>query len=218
MHFPNQKLIFIHIQKTAGNWIQKNLVQYSDDNLKKTMEHHDLQQRFDVAGKRTQYGKHQTLHQAASQIDPLDAEDYHYFAVIRHPVSRLVSFYFSPHLWLERDGDSFYEREKYFDFDTFVELVNRSVSMREMLSVKKKGLMVLPKNLTLIRYENFEADMRELAKRYGFLLDEAQFNRRVNDNSAAKELISQVTSHPPVINAIVDSRHGADFSLFNYSP
>lgn len=218
MHFPSRRLIFIHIPKTGGNWIQKNLLVYSDDKLFKSANHQDLENRFDVIGSKTRFGKHQTLGQAVAQLSPADRKSYRYFSVIRHPISRLVSFYFSPHRWLATDGNSFYEREKFFDIDQFRTLIGGVPTLSEMLCLNIAGRNVLPDELTIIRYENFESDLRSFMATHKFDVDESRYKVRVNQNSADKTLISDVLRSSAVIKAIMDSRHARDFYTFGYPP
>jgi len=85
--------IFIHVPKTAGNYLTNNyLLRYSRD-YKLVRGHQDGINRFEIRGDLTE-GKHMTLRQYK---DKLDLSQYFVICSIRNPLERLISLYFSPH-------------------------------------------------------------------------------------------------------------------------
>ena len=86
--------IFVHIPKTAGNSIQKALFDSGRSFDKQIITgHQDGVNRFEVKGEYTTQ-KHTKVFQyfKEPQLRSLT-----YFSVLRHPVDRLISLYFSPH-------------------------------------------------------------------------------------------------------------------------
>ena len=216
MHFPNEKLIFIHIPKTAGNWVQKCLEKYSDDSLIRTSPHQDMIDRFDVKGRLTQHGKHQTLNQAFKQLPINDQHNYKFFAVIRDPVSRLLSLYFSPHRWLVNSNGKYKEKEKYFDLNEFSNLVSSCPTMLQHLVVQKGTKFEIPDNLHLVRYEHFKEEIKILFDKYKFTIDDALFERRVNVGAASEPLFTEAKNRDDVKAVIAKSNHAHDFRYFGY--
>ena len=113
MLLRTHRLIFIHVPKTAGNSIQSLLAPFSEDEVLPV----DGVDRFEVIGSLTR-NKHQTLQEYA---ESLDVTSYVTATSCRHPVDRLVSFYFSPHRWARGAGDGriVYETP-YWDRDLFL--------------------------------------------------------------------------------------------------
>ena len=94
MHAAKLDLIFVHVPKTAGNFVQNNLIKLGLTSAKKVVGGgRDGNNRFEITDELTK-SKHQSLEQylAANSSGNL-----RFFSVYRDPVSRLLSFYMSPH-------------------------------------------------------------------------------------------------------------------------
>ena len=127
------KFIFIHIPKTGGNSIQTNLEPYSDD--KKTAnQHQDGIERFGIKGRLT-HKKHAPLWHYANLVK---LEKFKVVACKRHPVDRLVSYYFSPNHWYQQKRDGSWEmQEPFWDRQRFIDTLAMppAVAPPEKLSV-----------------------------------------------------------------------------------
>jgi len=207
MLFSNRSkpAVFIHIPKTGGNTIQKYLFDAGVSLDKMTLvDHQDGKDRFEVRGKYTRK-KHMQLSEyyQHEKIRGLEI-----FTCIRHPLDRLVSFYFSPHrhIRLEEETQSWVmPSEVKFDINEFKSLVQSHVSMIEMLSLNSQYGPLFPTNLKIIRTESLNQD----AKRHLNL--EIQSARNV---SPYKELANIVKADTTVKSIIKNSKHQADVDLF----
>lgn len=208
MLFSNKSkpAVFIHIPKTGGNTIQKHLFDAGVSLDKMTLfGHQEGQDRFEVRGKYTRK-KHMQLSEyyRHKKIRGLEI-----FTCIRHPLDRLVSFYFSPHrhIRLEEETQSWVmPSEVKFDINEFKSLVQSNVSMIEMLSFNSQyGVQFIPSNLKIIRTESLNQD----AKRHLNL--DIQSARNV---SPYKEIANIVKADTTVKSIIKNSKHQADVDFF----
>lgn len=102
MHFPDQRLIFIHVPKTGGNFLTRCLAPYAPDRIVYGGARDGLE-RFEVRGPRTK-SKHQPLGKYHDLMGARLAR-YRVVAIARPPVERLMSLYFSPNRWAGADRE-----------------------------------------------------------------------------------------------------------------
>jgi hypothetical protein len=148
--------VFIHIPKTGGNSFQLAAERYSDDSLRKTLFHHDLQDRFEVAGKITGH-KHFTCEEYVSQLGLDQFMSLRKITFVRNPFDRVMSYYFSPHRWLVGSGFSAENVDYTLDKDEFLRFIEDVPTATSYLTVSGE----LIEFDFVGRFESFETDFRK---------------------------------------------------------
>ena len=182
MFVDHLNTIFIHIPKTGGNFISKWLQPFSLDKIV-TSGHQDGVDRFEIKGRYTTH-KHMTLQEYREQIGEEDIEKMPVIACVRHPISRALSYYYSPHRWFKikrlsqfrkktskwvgRDAhlthSDFYEITPTFDIENFEHLVASMKSMSAFLNNTENSDI---RKDVIIRYEEFNNDLEAAANYFG---------------------------------------------------
>ena len=199
MYFPDQRILFIHIPKTAGNYIQRHLRQFSPD----VVHAHDDKDRFAVTGE-SPPAKHATAPEYRARMGAL-FEQCEVFTSVRHPVDRMLSFYFSPHRWQRRVSrfkghwNRIVTDDPVWDAMKFEEMVASERSMSGYLAT------ALPQ---LIRYEFLHHQVGDLFARFGVLPDLTAVNRSASTYDWR--------IHAREAAPIVRKHHAEDFERFGY--
>lgn len=204
MHLPRHRVIFIHIPKTAGNFIQQALLPYSDDRLV-TSPKQDGRNRFDIAGPFTPK-KHAKAEEYRASMGAFQFSEMRIMTCIRHPFERMLSHYFSPHRWVRvRDGRVGFEPAEFAE-DAFRGFVQSSQPMATWLRVG--GVLRRPD--FLIRFEHLREDVSAAFASLDIPLPEPfeALNRSPFDKA------------PFLVRAdledIVLAHHGEDYEAFGY--
>ncbi len=147
--------LFIHIPKTAGNSIQNILRNYSEDRIACLAPHQDGYERFEVRSDRFDIHKHSTLQEYRSRLTPERFAQIFKFTCVRNPWERAISYYFSPHRGPVRwDGNQF------IGFLPEISPVTTHIAL--------PGKANHFQNIDfLLRFENLNADFRELCAQIG---------------------------------------------------
>ena len=222
MHFAAQKIVLIHLPKTAGNYVSTHLLPHSDDK-KVLVSHQDGQDRCGVKGPITQ-GKHQRLARYVRLIGA-DAARYTFFSTYRAPVDRMVSYYFSPQRWMIPSEDGTYHHlpsdQISFDLDDFAQVIETTASLWEQLDLDSAE--TLPKGLVpgrhksgatikLMRYSHLASDVSHLSDALG-LVGFTWSQERVNASLAKKAVALDATTMQRVNEIVMASKHGKDARL-----
>ena len=227
MYIESKNMIFVHLPKTGGSFIQKHLLPYSADEMSFPLEHNDGHDRFHVKGRYTA-GKHAPLSLYCELMPKQVFEDAVCVTCVRHPVERMVSQYFSPHAWLTlpfhkrvirklsiysgnpiKYGPSdFILKKPYFDYVRFRAIVSSKPSMTSYFIVN--GIFRKPDEI--IKFENLKEDFSTFCGKYEFPLPD--FNKVVNKSSYS-ESIQKFVEDPEVIS-LVKEFHMDDFDYFGY--
>ena len=209
MYLDKIDYIFVHCPKTGGNTIASMLWPYSSEN-KTISGHQDGLDRFEIVGQFTKH-KHQTLAEYR-KFDELATKTF--FVALRHPVERLVSWYFSPHRWLrsetESNGNKTFRvaEEPSFDLNEFEHLINTTF-LPQHHYVSVAGVVEKPDYI--VDFSNFAASFAGLCKH---LQVEVQVPVVTNKSVKDKRTRSMIAGDPVVIDLVKRSRHGLDWQYF----
>jgi len=143
--------IFIHIPKTAGNTLSREVFTlYSRDRIV-TAKHQDGVVRFGVFGEGGTERKHMTVSEYSLSVEA--PGEVRLLAVFRDPLERLLSLYYSPNRWfrpkimdrsakylsafigahLEYSRESYTPVSPFFDTKSFKKLIDNTRSFKEFL-------------------------------------------------------------------------------------
>ena len=200
--------VFIHIPKTGGNSIQKALLDSGRSNEKYFLTlHQDGANRFELRSRYT-LQKHST---ARNYFKHRKFRSQKFYGVIRNPIERLVSLFFSPHRHMTLDllsNTYVYPSDVCFDEEEFMRLVHVEKSSVDFLNVNSHffpSVLRFPSKLTLLKYENLSQD----CKKY------LQLNRiSLLNASPCSDKIKKVCSSKVVQNIVEASHHVRDIELF----
>ncbi len=199
-------LIFLHVQKTAGNSVSELLLPYSDDH-KTLNKHQDGKDRFGLRGPATKR-KHALL---ADYHETL-ADDFHRYRVaiaIRDPFARAVSMYFSPHKWLVPQQGQWVRQSPYWNIDRFETLVDTMVSLTDFLMIN--GTVQIPDYT--IRQDNLTVDLEHLLSDVGIQASVAGLPH-IN-KSAANTALIETAIQDRRAREICDKRFSTDITFIN---
>lgn len=210
MIFSNEKALFIHIPKTAGNSLQTLLVGRSDDSVVR-FGHQDGKDRFEVRGSLTR-SKHATVADYAGL--GVDTDAFTVITTVRHPFERAISLYFSPHRWMRRGDDgSWSQVEPVWDERAFRRLVT-SGEVQSMTSFLKLNGR-LPANLEVMRFEQLPAEAeRVLSKVFDIVLNSKTLVH-VNKSAARSEDVLRALQSVSA-RELAREVYREDFEVFGY--
>ncbi len=225
MHFINKKL-FIHIPKTGGSWLEHNLIKYSDD--KKYSIPESNKDNFGIKG-RISTQKHNLL----AEYKYILKKTYIYykvFTIIRNPISRLISYYFSPDIWKvtsKKGVKHLSENQIKFDLDLFQKVCDDSLTCSDFIN-EDFNLNILKMNLRsyiqyyrnkpktsieIYRFENFGEEVKRLINKHSFIINKKRFQQKIYEskNSSIKKSLELSYEVKQVVER---SKHIVDLELF----
>lgn len=219
MLFAGRKIVFVHVPKTAGNYVTAQLLPYSDDKMVLS-GHQDGKERFEVTGPVTR-AKHQTVPQYVQALGD-SAADYRFFATYRPPVERMLSFYFSPHRWMVRTPDGTFQHKPVttlrFDLGEFEDFIVQQASFSEVLDMDQtepvQGNPLFRRHTSgalvhVLRYRNLQADLVQLSDACG--LDQFEWaSERRNVSQVDKQTFLDENALLAVERTVMSSRHARD--------
>jgi hypothetical protein len=203
---PLEQGIFVHIPKTAGNSIQKALFDSGRSFDKQIIRgHQDGVNRFEVKGQYTTH-KHTKVVQYFKEPKLRSLK---YFAVLRHPVDRLISLYFSPHRHLRYNaniGKYTLPDEVKFAENDFIEFVGeQESSINYLTTTVKENSIAFPLNLHLMKFDNLLDDVKSYLD-----LDRVQFLNK----SGFEGQVPLVRGSRAIQQHIEESHHSIDLNFF----
>ena len=193
-----QHLIFIHVPKTAGNFLQTRMsaVWGASPRLIPHARGFELRDDFTES-------KHQRLSKYQQKLGA-QVEEFAVVAIWRDPVERMVSFYFSPH---RQKGRSFRPWPKPFDFDLFAQLVSKQRSTSDLLRLVTTPH---PASLQLLPFRTLTASWVGLENSLG--ISARKFDRPIN-RSRRPGFARRLARQPRVRSIVLDSHHVEDYLL-----
>lgn len=223
MYFEQQNVIFIHVPKTGGNYFSRAFLRYSSDRIV-TVKHQDGINRFHVEGEIT-IDKHQALDRYAKALGSR-MSTCRVYSVVRSPVERLVSLYFSPHRWMQKLPDGSYApvpvERILFDQSAFETLVNRCRSSWNLLDARsclkvpalgRVGRHATGAEIHLLDFRNLRSELERFAREVGF--DAPEFPPDPVNVSTRPDLLHGLTGpDSPAAQAVLASRHAKDLAFF----
>ena len=218
MILKKHKIIFVHIRKTGGNFIQEVLLPHSEDQKVIKKSHQDSIERFSIEGEYT-LKKHATVEDYYNIMGEELFLQYELLTVYRDPVERMISAFYSPARNIRKVEEvkdltgSYPVNKNYvyvtpeFDLGKFEKVVARQPSIVDMLRLGEKTL----KPHYLIRFDRLVADLSrimKLKKLDGW--EKLIQKRKVNVSFYHPE--KQLYKNSDVVN-IVMKYHGEDYRL-----
>ena len=196
--------IFIHIPKTGGNSIQAVLAPFSDDRIEARHGHQDGVDRFAVTGRLTP-DKHVPLGYYARRVR---LERFRIATCVRHPVDRLLSFYFSPSNWVvERDG-GWHVEAAHWDRERF--LARLAAPAADFMMVG--GSFRAPDHL--LRFDSLDEDFARFLRDAGIPAGAAL--PKLNASKSSSEALMQAQADP-IVAEVARRRYREDFDRFGFA-
>jgi len=159
--------LFVHVPKTAGNSVQRVLLNYSEDEMVLRGAHQDGLERFEVYSPTVKMHKHSRLADYRAQLPATLFDGLFKFHGVRNPWDRCVSFFFSPHR-----GPVDWSPEA---FEAFIE--KAVIPTHEFLQLGENNGDPFGNVDGVIRYEHLVDDFETICARIGI---GAQILPRVN--------------------------------------
>ncbi|WP_421724567.1 sulfotransferase family 2 domain-containing protein [Bauldia sp.] len=204
MFLDSKRIIFVHIPKTAGNFLQRHLLEYSSDHCF-VKPRQDGIERFEVSGVYTPT-KHARLEDYRSAMPNDLFGRCRIMTSVRHPFDRFLSLYHSPHRWISaRDGIRRH-RTPVFDEVAFFELVRTQPPMASWFYLD--GVPMVPEDI--VRFEHLQHDIRTLFPRLE--LDVPQSFAPIN---ASNVDTSKLRASRRLEDAVLQ-HHEEDYRVFGY--
>jgi sulfotransferase famil protein len=150
------RFLFVHIPKTAGNSIQTILRHYSEDEIVALRADQDGIERFGLRNPNYKIKKHSTLGEYRAALGEAQFRDLYKFTCVRNPWDRMVSYYFGTTQLVE----SWNRKE-------FKKLILKAVSVTDYLRLDKGESDPFGNVDYIIRFENLVDDFRAVSARLG---------------------------------------------------
>lgn len=200
------RFIYLHPPKTGGNSIQEILLPLSEDRkiLKKGQ---DGIERFEIRGHVTPR-KHARLKEYQEALG--DVSDYSVILSVRHPLSRAISSYFSPHRWIRRStiGTSTTSKPEW-NVEAFLKMLPKLAPMTEFLAIDGQ----YRKPDFVIRYEDINGTFQNVVRQLNLPITMSL--PHLNKSTSNPDMWNIAQSDPAVLQA-VEERYALDFEMFAY--
>ena len=231
MYLNKINVIYLHPPKTAGTYIEANLIKYSEDVKSKTYGFQDGKDSFELKGKFT-FHKHQNLSDYKKQMPVTTYEKAKILISVRNPLDRIISSYFgaddtkntktlgvikninritNKFIGYNLFGKKFYNyKQPEYSENNFIEYIEKIPNQTDYLNIMNQ---YIEPNF-IIKYENLNNDLKNFFKLNNLDLDLAE-NKKIN-SGRYKFDTSIIKQNPNVIKKIKESHHFLDYKNFNY--
>lgn len=145
------RFLFVHIPKTAGNSIQSVLRHYSEDELVVLRQEQDGVERFGLRNPKFKLRKHSTLAEYRAALGEEAFGALFKFTCVRNPWDRMVSLYFQPT-----------QKPEMWDPKKFRKLVLKTPSIADYLRLDQPNDDPFGNVRQLLRFENLADDFRSV--------------------------------------------------------
>jgi hypothetical protein len=200
------RFIYLHVPKTGGNSISHLLRPHADDQIT-TRPGQDGYDRFNIRGAITPH-KHATLSDCAARLGA-QLGNYRIIISVRDPLSRAVSFYFTPSRWMRRTPSGWQSEAPRWDRAAFFKLIESEMT-------PASAFLTLPHGRTApsftLRYESLAPDAARLCT---FLTLPVTDLPHVNATAAAPSQIATALTDPKVRARVADV-FAEDYAAFAY--
>lgn len=143
------RFLFVHIPKTAGNSIQSVLREYSEDQLIALRKEQDGIERFGLRNPKYKIKKHSRLSEYRDALGDEQFRSLYKFTCVRNPWDRMVSYYFTP-----TQNPETWNRQK------FREMISKAVSVADYLRLDAGEKDSFANVDHIMRFENLAEDFR----------------------------------------------------------
>jgi len=199
--------VFIHVPKTAGNYVQHFLISLGlTSETIETHAHHDGFHRFAIVGEYTS-NKHQNLVDYQKRFNRKQWRSLSFLSIWRDPRERLISLYLSPHRYANSRG--VVVAPQHYDLDDFEQVVKTYPSTTQKLRTRNRRL---PRALTLLSFGNVKRDLEQFLDSKGYDLS-APVERR--NPTTSRTLFNQMMEDDRIHRMVKRSHHWDDFNLLN---
>lgn len=199
--------IYLHVPKTGGNSIQTSLLPFSDDRQTRTV-HQDGRDRFGVRGPITPR-KHAMLSDYQAAL-PEGVAAHKIIISVRHPYTRAVSNYFSPHRWVGAGGK---RKAVQWSEEEFIEELS-SPAMDAATDYLRIDGEVTPPDIFL-KFEALQQDFQAAVEILGLptTIQLPHVNRSVAEDGLRTKILGSRKLRDTVEECFKD-----DMDFFNYQP
>ena len=150
------RFLFVHIPKTAGNSIQSSLRDYSEDQLIALREEQDGIERFGLRNPKYKIKKHSTLSDYQVALGDEQFRGLYKFTCVRNPWDRMVSYYFTP-----TQNPETWNRKK------FRAMISKAVPVADYLRLDAGEKDSFANVDYIMRFENLAEDFRAVCVAIG---------------------------------------------------
>jgi hypothetical protein len=208
MLLSRYRLIYIHIPKSAGNSISHLLLPLSDDRMT-VGGPQDGRERFELRGE-VSTGKHMSLAAYREALGTEQFARYRVATVVRDPLDRALSYYFSPHRWMIEQDGQWRRREAGWSIRDFRTVATRMKRMVDFFEID--GVLRAPDHV--VRFEALRSGFADLVTATGLPLDAGALPH-VN-HSTADAAVRTALRADSAVREIVAEHFARDFTLFGY--
>ena len=193
------RFLFVHIPKTAGNSIQSVLRDYSEDQLVALRNEQDGIERFGLRNPKYKIKKHSTLSEYRDALGDERFRTLYKFTCVRNPWDRMVSYYFTP-----TQNPETWNRKK------FRAIISKAVSVADYLRLDNGEDDPFANVDYIIRFENLADDFRAVCTAIGISPPTLpRYNRSSREHYAKY--------YDDELREFVRTRFAAEIQRFNYA-